>query len=145
MSIESDLAVVATQEKSLRFERFEESTAWRLGNRLRDIAQVRNLPVVIDIRRFGQPLFYCALAGSVPDNAEWARRKGSSLETEFGLPTADYAAHGGAFPLIVHGAGVIGAVTVSGLPQRMDHELVVEVLAQELGRDHASLQLPAED
>lgn len=165
MSIESDLALITVQEKTLRFECFEEKEAWRLGSRLRELAQGRELPVVIDIRRFSQPLFYCALAGSVPDNVEWVRRKGNvvarfhrssyrvglelrrkqtSLEAEFGLPTADYAAHGGSFPLIVSGAGIIGSVTVSGLPQRMDHALVVEALAQELGRDEASLRLPVE-
>jgi uncharacterized protein (UPF0303 family) len=29
----------------------------------------------------------------------------------------------------VEGAGIVGAITVSGLPQREDHNLVVEVLA----------------
>ena len=46
-----------------------------------------------------------------------------------GLPLRDYASHGGSFPLTLIGAGCIGAVTVSGLPQRADHELVVEALA----------------
>ena len=31
--------------------------------------------MVIDVRRFGQPLFYAALDGTTPDNAEWVRRK----------------------------------------------------------------------
>jgi uncharacterized protein (UPF0303 family) len=33
-------------------------------------------------------------------------------------------------------------VSVSGLPQRADHELVVEALCLELQRDYASLALP---
>ncbi len=52
-----------------------------------------------------------------------------SLEGLMGLPSRDYARHGGSFPLSVKGGG-IGAVTVSGLPQREDHSLVVQVLAQ---------------
>ena len=44
-----------------------------------------------------------------------------------------FAAHGGAFPVIVRGVGVVGTVTVSGLPQEEDHRLVVSVLRDFLG------------
>jgi uncharacterized protein (UPF0303 family) len=49
------------------------------------------------------------------------------------LDPRDHAAHGGSFPLLVRGTGCVGAVTVSGLPQRVDHELVVEALAARCG------------
>ena len=39
-----------------------------------------------------------------------------------------HAAHGGAFPVRLPNAGVIGVVTVSGLPQADDHALVVEAI-----------------
>jgi uncharacterized protein (UPF0303 family) len=157
---ENDLAAIAEQERELHFSRFDEEAAWRLGSRLRDSATSRKLGIVIDVRRFGQALFYSALAGASPDNAEWVRRKsnlvarfhrssyaigldmGASLFEKYGLPVADYAAHGGGFPIRVHGVGVIGSVTVSGLPQRADHELVVEALCAELGKDYANLALP---
>jgi uncharacterized protein (UPF0303 family) len=120
---------------------------------------------VIDVRRFGQPLFYCALPGTSPDNAEWVRRKAnvvarfhrssyavglelqvkeSNLTEKYALPAADYASHGGSFPVAVVGAGVVGSITVSGLPQRADHELVVEMLCEELGREYAGLRLPSQ-
>ena len=60
----------------------------------------------------------------------------------YGLPDADYAAHGGCFPIHVAGTGIIGAVTVSGLTQREDHNLVVEALCLALKKDHDSLRLP---
>lgn len=163
MSLEDDLAAIAEQERMLRFNRFEEEDAWKLGVRLRERAVEHGYPLVIDVRRFGQPLFYCALAGSAPDNAEWARRKSNvvarfyrssyglglelqqknaTLESKFGLTLTDYAAHGGAFPLIVAGVGVIGSATVSGLPQRVDHELVVEAIAQATGQNYDDLRLP---
>ena len=127
------------------------------------MATSHQYPLVIDIRRFGQPLFYCALAGSAPDNAEWVRRKSNvvarfyrssygmgvelqhknaTLESKFGLMLTDYAAHGGAFPLTVSGVGVIGSVAVSGLPQRIDHELVVEALAEPTGQAYDEVRLP---
>jgi uncharacterized protein (UPF0303 family) len=158
---EDDLAAIAAQERELHFARFDEEAAWQAGSRLRELAAPRKLGVAIDVRRFGQPLFYAALAGTSPDNAEWVRRKsnlvarfhrssyaigleiGASLFEKYGLPIADYAAHGGSFPIRVHGAGVIGSITVSGLPQRADHELVVEALCAELGKDYVKLALPA--
>lgn len=161
MAREGDLAAIAAQERELQFTRFDEDVAWNLGARLHEIAASRKMGVAIDVRRFGQALFYTSLAGTSPDNAEWVRRKsnlvarfhrssyavglemGASLFEKYGLPITDYAAHGGSFPIRMHGAGVIGSVTVSGLPQRADHELVVEALCAELNKDYAKLALPA--
>jgi len=117
------------------------------------------------VRRFGQPLFYTAMDETNPDNAEWVRRKsnvvarfyrssyavglrekekGQTICESQGLPLSDYATHGGSFPLNVAGAGVVGSVTVSGLPMRSDHELVIEALCTVLGRDYADLKLSPE-
>jgi len=55
--------------------------------------------------------------------------KSDTLDTHRGVSPLDFAPHGGSFPVHVDGAGIVGAITVSGLPQREDHNLVVEVLA----------------
>lgn len=157
-----DLARVTLQEEQLQFTAFNEEAAWTLGTRLRQMATERNLAIVIDVRRQNHPLFYAALPGTTPDNIEWVRRKsnttfrlhkssyavglrlqekGSDLYETYALPHEDYASHGGCFPIRVTGAGLVAAVTVSGLPQRADHELAVEALCAELGRDYASLKL----
>jgi uncharacterized protein (UPF0303 family) len=163
MNTHDDLAAIARQESELIFEAFDETTAWNLGFRLRSLAVERGYGLAIDVRRFGQQLFYCALPGAVPDQAEWIRRKvnvvarfhrssyaigrelahsNSSLEEKQGLPTIDYATHGGCVPIRVKGAGIIGCVTVSGLPQRDDHELAVEAICLELGKRYEELRLP---
>ncbi|MGO7223713.1 heme-binding protein, partial [Rhizobium ruizarguesonis] len=54
---------------------------------------------------------------------------------------ADYGPHGGSVPINVKGTGGIGAVTVSGLPQRDDHTLAVEALALMLAKDLDTLRL----
>jgi uncharacterized protein (UPF0303 family) len=72
------------------------------------------------------------------------KQKNTTLLERQGLPVADYATDGGSFPLRVAGAGVVGSVTVSGLPQRADHELVVEALCAMIGREYAELRLAAE-
>lgn len=166
MAIAEDIAAIIRQETELRLPSFDNDTAWTLGLVLRDLALARNHAIVIDIRRFGQPyqpLFYTALSGTTPDNARWVQRKSNvvarfhrssyyigryleqnklTFSDRYGLPDADYAAHGGSFPLHVTGAGIVGSVTVSGLPQRDDHNFVVEALCLHLGRDHDSLRLP---
>src|ERR1035437_4578001 len=165
MGLNEDLERIALQERELQLPRLDAQTAWELGLRLRTMAAERGLAVVIDVRRFGQPLFYAAMEGTTPDNVEWVRRKSNvvarfhassyvaglkgrvknqTLLESQGLPVADYATHGGSFPLAVAGAGVVGSVTVSGLPQRADHELVVEALCAVLGRDYATLRLVPE-
>jgi uncharacterized protein (UPF0303 family) len=165
MGWSEDLERIALQERELVFPRFDAQTAWELGSRLRAMAAERNLAVVIDVRRFGQPLFYAALEGTTPDNVEWVRRKNNvvarfhcssyaaglkekikntTLTESQGLSIADYATHGGAFPIAVAGAGIVGSVTVSGLPQRRDHELVIEALCALLERDYAAIRLPSE-
>ena len=165
MGLSEDLERVALQERELQLPRMDARVAWELGVRLRTLAEERGLAVVVDVRRFGQPLFYAALEGTAPDHAEWVRRKSNvvarfhrssygvglslkakneTLTEQQGLPLADYATHGGSFPLNVTGAGIVGSVTVSGLPQRADHELVVEALCAVLGRDYAALRLEAE-
>jgi uncharacterized protein (UPF0303 family) len=162
MGVNEDLQKIAQQERELELPRFDAQVAWELGWRLRTMAAERGLPVVIDIRRFGQPLFYAAMDGTSPDNVEWVRRKSNvvsrfhhssfvaglkekqknqTLADSQGLPIADYATHGGSFPLRVAGGGIVGSATVSGLPQRADHELVIEALCGLLGRNYADLKL----
>lgn len=165
MGLAEDFDRIAEQERQLVFPHFDKETAWQLGLRLRTLAEERNLPVVIDVRRLGEPLFYTALDGTTPDNVEWVRRKSNVVarfhrssyavgvkerlknETIYaaqGLSLADYATHGGGFPITIAGSGVIGSVTVSGLPQRADHELVVEALCMLLRKDYATLRLAPE-
>ena len=74
MGWNEDLEQIALQEHELVLENLDTETAWDLGLRLRTLAKERGLGVVIDVRRFGQPLFYAALAGRFPSRLpapEW--------------------------------------------------------------------------
>jgi uncharacterized protein (UPF0303 family) len=142
------------QEDELQFLRFDHDTAWALGQALVAAAREGGLAVTVDIRHGDQQLFHAALAGTAADNDAWIERKnrvvrrfghssfyvgtmlaldGASIEEKFLLDPTLYAAHGGAFPVIVRDVGVVGTVTVSGLPQAEDHRLVVAVLREFLG------------
>ena len=147
------------------FTKFDEADAWALGSRMRDLAIARKLPFVIDIRVAGRKLFYTALSGTSPENEEWVQRKinvvmrqhkssyrvgrelllkGKTLDESEGVLPIDFAPHGGCFPITIKNVGVVGTITVSGVPQREDHNFVVECLAAYLGLALADLALPAE-
>lgn len=137
------------EEDELQFKRFDEDVAWKLGCQLVELANGRNLSVAVDITRGTHQLFHASLRGTSPDNDEWIKRKvrlvyrfghssfymgqflrsiGRTIEQTYLIPESEYAPHGGCFPIIIKGVGVIGTVTVSGLPQEEDHNLVVEAL-----------------
>src|SRR3954470_13589492 len=146
---EATVQELREQEDRLVFDRFDNRDAWRLGSRLVEMGIERGLPIVVDIRRGSQQLFHAALPGTVADNDVWIARKvrvverfgessfrvgrrlaaqGRELGADDGLDPALYAAHGGGFPIRIRDVGVVGVVTVSGLPQAQDHALVVEAV-----------------
>ena len=142
------------EEQDLQFPKFNEDDAWTLGSLLVERAHRRKLPVTIDITRGTHQLFHAALRGTSPDNDEWVKRKvrlvyrfghssfyvgqllkskGKTIEQSYLVSESEYAPHGGCFPIIVKNTGVVGTVTVSGLPQEEDHKLVVEAIRNYLG------------
>lgn len=165
MGAASDIERIKRQEAELVFDAFDEATAFAVGSAIRERGLADHLPIVVDIRTFDRPLFYAALPGSNASNPDWARRKTNvvkrflastyrlvleqqrpdrTFKVGDALDIADYVLAGGGFPVRVRGAGVIGVVAVSGLPEREDHAVVVKALCDHLGKDHAALALPAE-
>ena len=148
------IAQLEEQQVRLQFSRFTNEDAWHLGSLLVAMGRDRGLVLTVDIRRHGHQLFHAALPGTTPDNDSWIERKirvvnrygdssflvgrrlalgGKTLDEASGVEPILYAAHGGCFPIIVRDVGVVGTVTVSGLPQAQDHALVVEALESFLG------------
>ena len=148
------IAELEAQEQRLVFAHFDNRDAWQLGSAMVAAATERSLPVTIDIRRHGHQLFHAALPGTSPDNDRWIERKsnvvdrfshasylvgrrlaadGRELDEAAGVEPRRFAAHGGAFPIRVGEVGVVGTITVSGLPQADDHAFVTEMIAAFLG------------
>jgi uncharacterized protein (UPF0303 family) len=164
MSVTGDIEKIKVQETELAFDAFDEATAFEIGSALRARALAENWPIIVDIQLWDRPLFYAAMPGSTGSNTDWARRKrnvvkmflkstyrtmleqgGESLlfAERYGLSASEYVLAGGGFPIRVKGAGVIGVIAVSGLPQRQDHGIIVDALCDHLGRDRASMALAA--
>jgi uncharacterized protein (UPF0303 family) len=161
-AVTDDIERVREQQRLLVLRSFDEDAAWALGAELRRRARDRGVAVTIEVRLRGDTVFLCSMRGTAPANADWARCKRNTVELlhrpsyligleaarsgrseldVMGLDPRHHADHGGSFPIAVDGVGVVGAVTVSGLPQRADHELVVEGLAGLAGVDLASVRL----
>lgn len=148
------LASLLAEEERLVFPYFDHQAAWDLGSAMRARGLAQGLPIVVSIRRNGQRLFYAALPGSAADNDAWIERKsavvdryghssyyigcrfresGGDFDTDSRLDVDRYAAHGGAFPLMVDRTGCVGVIAVSGLPQVEDHKFVVSEIERFLG------------
>ena len=161
-TLNEDLALLARQEEQLQFETFSPETAWQLGNLLKQAVEVRGKSAAIEIQLFGHPLFFYAMPGTTPDNIDWIRRKnnvvqrfyrssyamrlilrqkGVTLQEQSGLSLRDHAVAGGGFPILLRGTGCVGTITVSGLPMRDDHNVIVEVLANWLNQSLSELVL----
>lgn len=146
---QAELVLRDAEEAELVFPAVDREIGWRLGVQLREAAVARRLPITIGITLGGQRLFHTALEGAAPDNDIWLERKtaavlhygrasyairamfhaqGKTFEKDSRLDISRYAADGGVFPIRLAGVGVVGTVGISGLPQREDHEFVVEQL-----------------
>ena len=144
------------EEQELQFTRFNEDTAWRLGSLLVETSKKDGLSITIDITRGEHQLFHASLKGTSADNDEWVKRKtrlvyrfghssfymgqflkskGRTIKDLYLLNESEYAPHGGCFPIIVKGTGVVGTITVSGLPQEEDHKLVVQSIRDFLAKE----------
>lgn len=144
------------EERELQFARFNENTAWQIGSQIVEHCVTNGLSVTIDITRGDHQLFHVSMKGTSADNDEWVKRKvrlvyrfghssfymgqllkskGKTIRETYLLDESDYAPHGGCFPVIVKDTGVVGTITVSGLPQEEDHKLVVQAIRDYLAQE----------
>lgn len=163
MATAEDIALVKKQEQDLVLTEFDEAVAFKLGSAIRDRALAEGLSLVVDIRSWDRQMFFAATSGTSADNAEWVRRKINTVrrfqrpsyrmvlergEVPFppqaGADPADFVIAGGGFPIRVKGAGIVGCLTISGLPGRDDHGVAVAALCDHLGFDRATYALPKE-
>ncbi|GAB2815727.1 heme-degrading domain-containing protein [Alpinimonas psychrophila] len=148
------VAELEEQDRELRFVAFGYDDAWALGNDIVTLAREAKHPAAVAIFFGEQRVFHAALSGASVNNDSWLERKvrtvrrfnessylvgrrfalsGQKFETDAKVDPLLYAAHGGAFPLRV-GDLQVGVVAVSGLPQEVDHAIIVAALRRALKR-----------
>jgi len=137
------------QEEYFSFSSFTNDDAIALGQEMLKIATSQKAPVIVQVRIGQQIIFHAALTGTTTENDWWINRKArvvekfnhssiyvrvsfeeknQTFEEHSGLDNELYAAHGGGFPIIVAGQGVVGVALVSGLPQVEDHKMIIQGL-----------------
>lgn len=163
MSVENDLKIIAEQETALQFEQFNEDTAFALGADVRESAKQLGRGIAVGVYLWDRTLFYGATAGASEGNRGWVERKAKLvklqmkssyrivlergdkprlLEANWAIEPTEYALAGGAFPIVVKGIGIVGAISTSGLTERDDHELSRAAICKALGLKVADYALP---
>ena len=135
--------------KRIELKQFSNRLALEMGLAIIELAKNRQQIIGVEIARLNQPVFLY-IDDSLPvDKHHWIKRKANTakhfeesslsvrlelekknrtLEQFFGLSEKEYVAKGGAIPLFVDGAGLIGIITVTGLPDTDDHQLIIDAL-----------------
>lgn len=149
---------LAAQAASLTLTRFDAADALALGRLATDRAMAASLPIVIEVWRLGRLAYRAVLPGGPVESDSWLERKrhvverfetstmamrvryeerGTTFEAATGLSVRDYAAHGGGYPIVVDGVGIVGGFYASGLPQVDDHEFLIACLQSHKDRSAA--------
>src|ERR1700726_4033993 len=125
------------QERDIQFDAFGSPDAWAVGSGLVELATRRGLSITTSLVFGDQQVFHSASEGTSADNDDWLAKKfrvvrrfshasltigtqfrarGLDFAVDSGLDPRLFAAHGGAFPIRVHGS-ILGILGVSGLTQ----------------------------
>lgn len=128
---------------------FTNRTALDMGMRIIELAKSRNQVIAVEISRLNHTVFCYVDEGLPADKHNWLRRKANvaryfeessltvrhtlerrqmSLQNPFGLDEKDYIAKGGSIPVFTHAAGLVATITVSGLRDYEDHDLILDAL-----------------
>lgn len=135
--------------KQIVLEKFNNRLALEMGLSIVELAKSRNQSIALEISRLNQTIFLYIDDGLPADKHNWLRRKANvarhfeesslsvkndlingnmSLDGTFGLNTTEYIAKGGAIPIVVKDAGMIATITVSGLKDLEDHQIIIDAL-----------------
>lgn len=147
------LKVITKQEEKLQFDSFNNEDALQLGMLIVNNAKKHSKAITVDISRNSHQLFHYSFEGTSSDNDQWIIRKsrvvdrfnrsslyvgtrlkhlGMTIENKYSISSMEYSPVGGAFPLKIKGTGVVGTITISGLSQEEDHNMVVDGIKEYL-------------
>ncbi len=138
-------------QRQLVLKSFSNKNAMQMGLQIVDLAQKKGLIIGVEVSRLNHKVFLFIDDGLPADKHNWIRRKANvakhfeesslavkedlakgnmSLKDTFALDDRDYIARGGSIPIMVESAGLIATITVTGLADVDDHQLIVDALQE---------------
>jgi uncharacterized protein (UPF0303 family) len=135
--------------EKITLKKFTNKIALDMGRKIIELSESRNQEIAVEVRRLNHTIFLYIGETLPADKHNWLRRKANvailfeesslnvkmdlekgsmSLDKTFALRNSDYIAKGGAIPIFVENAGMVGAITVSGLKDVEDHQIIVDAL-----------------
>jgi len=135
--------------KTIELEEFSNRLALQMGLAVVELAKSRHQHIGIEISRLNQIVFLYIDDSLPEDKHNWLRRKANvakrfeesslavkndleagnmSLDKTFGLDEKDFLAKGGSIPIFVKAAGMVAIITVSGLHDIEDHQIIIDAL-----------------
>lgn len=135
--------------KGIHLDRFDNRMAFEMASKVIELARSRNHHIAVEIARLHHTVFLYIDDELPMGKHNWLRRKANvakqfeesslavknelkegnmTLESTFGLNEKDFIARGGSIPIFVDGAGMVATITVSGLKDTDDHQLIVDAL-----------------
>ena len=135
--------------KKIELDSFSNKLGLEIGLTIVNLAKERNQNIAVQVERLNHTIFLYVDDNLPADKHNWLRRKANvtkhfeesslnvkhdlingnmTLEKTFALNEKEYLAKGGSIPVFVKNAGMIAVVTVSGLHDVEDHNIIVEAL-----------------
>lgn len=137
--------------RRIELDKFSNQTALDMGMAIINLAQKNNQHIAVEISRLNHTVFLYVDENLPEDKLNWLRRKSNvakrfeesslsvkndlqegnmTLTKTFGLDEKDFLANGGAIPVFVKSAGMVAVITVSGLHDAKDHNLIIDALKE---------------
>lgn len=135
--------------RKIELEKFSNTIGLEMGLTLINLAKEKNKKIAVEISRLNHTIFLYVDDNLPADKHNWLKRKANiskhfeesslsvkndlnngnmTLDGTFALDLKNYLAKGGSIPIFVKNSGMIATITVSGLTDVEDHELIVEAL-----------------
>lgn len=135
--------------RKIELDYFDNRVGLDIGMSIVDLAKERKQNIAVQVERLNHIIFLYVDNNLPADKHSWLKRKANiakhfeesslsvkydlvkgnmTLSETFALDDKEYLAKGGAIPIFVKSAGITAVVTVSGLHDEEDHQIIMDAL-----------------